>query len=375
MQYLKTISRSPEASWYRIEGEHQGNISRWIVSTPETIRVCNEPELCGIEFSKAMSDGMSAALSSAPFVPFLRTIASNRLCVMNFLRGSLNFDLRGAIAKALDSNFHSTCFMSSQRYRREGRWFVKEDMYRKLRVPKGAVLFFGDVVATGVTVDNGMKVIVEHLLETEASLKGLVFFTIGCHKMEKVMEKYDAIFREHFPEYEETHLVYLESKARLVDSATELSIGIPGTDLIKADALLAPEFELSQYPALGPTLERCIIYDAGSRAFDVAEYIDDVAEYWEQVEGLARDGFTLKEALKERLPEKEYTDRASFESTKKDEWQGISSEFLESLWQAYQGRWTPAFDAKSQSSEALLETAQERVRLLRGLLGGEERSS
>jgi len=316
-----------------------------------------------------MSAGMSAALSSAPFVPFLRNIPSNRLCVMNFLRGSLNFDLRGAIANALDSNFHATCFMSSQRYRRDGRWFVKEDMYRKLRVPKGAVLFFGDVVATGVTVDNGMKVIVEHLLETNASLKGLVFFTIGCHKMEKVMDKYDAIFREHFPEYEETHLVYLEAKARLVDSASELSIGIPGTDLIKADALLAPEFELSQYANLGPTLERCIIYDAGSRAFDVAEYLDDVAEYWEQVEGLARDGFTLKQALKERLPEEEYSSREALGTAKSEQWKGIPTEFLDELWQAYQARWTPDFNATSETSDALMQTAQHRLTILRGLLG------
>jgi len=320
-----------------------------------------------------MSAGMSAALASAPFVPFLRNIPSNRLCVMNFLRGSLNFDLRGAIANALDSNFHATCFMSSQRYRRDGRWYVKEDMYRKLRVPKGAVLFFGDVVATGVTVDNGMKVIVEHLLETNASLKGLVFFTIGCHKMEKVMDKYDEIFREHFPEYEETHLVYLEAKARLVDSASELSIGIPGTDLIKADALLAPEFELSQYTSLGPPLERCIIYDAGSRAFDVAEYIDDVAEYWEQVQGLARDGFTLKQALKERLPEEEYSNWETFETAKSEQWKGVPKEFLDEVWQAYQTRWTPEFDTNSETPQALMQTAKQRTELLRGLLGEERK--
>mgnify|MGYP001317954679 CR=1 FL=1 len=375
MQYLETVSRSPAASWYRVRGEHEGPVSRWVVTTPQTSQICNEPEVCGVDFSRKMSSGMSAALSSAPFIPFLKTIPSNRLCVMNFLRGSLNFDLRGAIAEALDSNLHSTCFMSSQRYRRDDRWFVKEDMYRKLRVPDGAVLFFGDVVATGVTVDNGMKVILEHILASQSSIKALVFFTIGCHKMEKVMDKYDQIFREHFPDYQETHLVYLETKARLVNSTSELSIGIPGTDLIKADALLAPEFELSQYKALGPPLERCVIYDAGSRAFDVAEYLDDVVEYWQEMAELAQNGFTLEQALKERWPEQEYGSREELGAAKRQQWVGISDEFIDELWAAYQARWTVDFRQAAGGADALAQVASERLAILNGILDnpGDER--
>ena len=353
MQYLEVISRNPSTSWYRLLGEHQGKVQRWVTSTPETIEIANHPELCGIDFSSALSRAMTACLVSAPFAPFLKSVGSNQLCIMNFLRGSLNFDLRNAIATALDSKCHATCFMSSQRYRKEGRWHIKEDMYRKIKIPEGAVLLVGDVVATGVTVDNGIQVIKEHLEKHKTSLRGLVFFTIGCHKLEKILEKYHQQFTEMFPNYEETHLVYLEAKFRLVVTGSRLLIAIPGTDLIKQRALLSPELESAQYDSVSGPLERCAIYDAGSRAFDVYEYLDDVVEYWEQVRRLARRGYTLYEALKERWPETDYKNEKVFREVKNREWKGISEEFLDELWARYKARWTREFKKWAQTPEAL----------------------
>jgi len=361
MQYLETVSRTKSASWYRLSGDYQGKVQRWVVSTPQTVEICNRPELCGVEFSTALSRGMTAALAAAPFADFLRAQPSNQLCIMNFLRGSLNFDLRNAVASALGSGYHATCFMSSQRFRKEGRWYVKEDMYRKLRIPDGAVILVGDVVATGVTVDNGLEVIKETLAEHKTSVKALVFFTIGCHKLEKILEKYHREFSELFPGYEETHVVYLEGKFRLVTPETRVVIGIPGTDLIRVDSLLAPEFESSQFDSVSAPLERCTIYDAGSRAFDVGEYLDDVTRYWEQVRRLARRGYTLYEALKERWPEREYTSRERFDEVKNQQWRGIPAEFLDSLWKKHRQRWKGEFKKRAQTREALEAVCEDRL--------------
>ncbi len=368
MQYLEAVSRSPRVSWYRLLGEHQGAVQRWVVSTPQSIAVCNQPEVVGVEFSQKLREAMAAALSTAPFMSLLRSVSSAQLCIMNFLRGGLNFDLRNALHDALGSNLHATCFMSSQRSRKEGRWVVKEDMYRKMQIPKGSVLLVGDVVATGVTVDNGFEVIVQHLDTTDTPITGVVFFTIGCHKIEKVLEKVHTRLAARFPGYRETHVVYLESKLRLVDSSTHLMIAIQGTDLIKRHALLSPEFEASQYTAFGPPLERCAIYDAGSRAFDVAEYFNDVIRYWEQVQQLARRGYTLAEALKERWPERDYADRERFFEVKHREWPGTDDGFLEELWSSCQARWTPEFLRQAQTSEALEAVCEQRLSTLRGIL-------
>jgi hypothetical protein len=94
--------------------------------------------------------------------------------------------------------------------------------------------------------------------------------------------------------------VYLEGRFTLAAADTPVRIVLPGTDLLRRDALLAPEFTASQFDAVTHPLERCAIYDAGSRAFDVAAYLRDVRRYWHQVAELARNGFTLEEAIAER---------------------------------------------------------------------------
>jgi hypothetical protein len=241
-------------------------------------------------------------------------------------------------------------------------------MYRKIRIPDGAVLLIADVVATGVTAENGLEVLEQHLVEHGARLRGMVFFTLGCHKLEKILEARHESFKSRFPGYEQTHAVYLEGKFRLVDSTTNLLIGIPGTDLIKRDALLSPELELSQYDSISAPLERCIIYDAGSRAFDVREYLDDVIEYWEQVRLLARRGHTLVDVLRERWPETEYSDREAFRAAKQRLWRGLRNDVLDALWERYQARWNDEFIRESAAPAALEAVAVDRLARLAGLV-------
>lgn len=309
MQHLEALSPSSSesspalASWHAIRGDHEGSIERYVVSTEPGRRICNQPELIGVEYTQAMHDTMVAALQTAPFQKLIQESPQERVCVVNFLRGGLNFDLRRALHSAYGFNRHSSAFMSSQRARVDGRWSVQEDMYRKLDIPRDAILVMGDVVATGVTMENGLEVIRQHVASIGSSISALVFFTIGCHKAEKILQALDLELRASFPGYRSTIVVYLEAKFKLVDSKTALRIGIPGTDLVRFDALLAPEFERSQYRNPAYPLERCGIYDAGSRAFDIPTYLRDVLEYWEQVLALAKGGFTLGEALRERWPQ------------------------------------------------------------------------
>jgi hypothetical protein len=98
-------------------------------------------------------------------------------------------------------------------------------------------------------------------------------------------------------------VVFFEGRFTVPDINTRLSIRLTGTDLLRYKALMAPEFVESQYEQPSYPLERCIIYDAGSRAFWIPEYVDDVMDYWRQTLELAHAGTTFEQLLKERFPE------------------------------------------------------------------------
>ena len=121
MQTLHRIRRTDAASWYAIEGDHAGPVERFVVSTAGTRAICNRPELLGVAFNLALQDSMATALVTAPFRSLLEQHPEDKVCVVNFLRGGLNFELRRALHRAFGFNRHSSAFMSSQRYREDGR--------------------------------------------------------------------------------------------------------------------------------------------------------------------------------------------------------------------------------------------------------------
>jgi hypothetical protein len=314
---------------------------------------------------------MTVALATAPFRPAIEAHAESRVCVLTFLRGGLNFDLRNALHDACGLTTHSSAFMSSQRYMLDGRWIVREDNYRKLRVPPGALILTGDVVATGVTVEHGLEVVLEQLKAIGSSLRGLVFFTIGCERLEQLLAGFDRKFRAAFPGpdgYAGSAAVYLEGRFRLVARADELRIGLPGTDLVRRGCLLAPEFEASQHEAVAYPLERCTVYDAGSRAFDIPCYVEDVVGYWRQVAALAEGGFTLAEALDERWPRDDYGSREAFVERRAALWQGVPRDELDRLYDLHLARWTEGFSTRAGAAAALAALCAERIEALEAVV-------
>jgi hypothetical protein len=117
--------------------------------------------------------------------------------------------------------------------------------------------------------------------------------------------------REHFPLYEKTTLIYLEGCFTVPRVETKLRIKVTGTDLLRLNAVMAPEFITSQYEDPCYPIQRCAIYDAGSRAFWPPEYIEDLHGYWSEVKSLSDQGVTYEELLKERFPELDPTNFGS----------------------------------------------------------------
>jgi len=82
-----------------------------------------------------------------------------------------------------------------------------------------------------------------------------------------------------------------------------VEIKFGGTDLLRRNSLVTEEFLQSQLENLLFALERCTIYNAGSRAFWIPEYLEDVIEYCEKRKDLFLGGYSYKTLILERFPE------------------------------------------------------------------------
>ena len=87
MQYLERLSGVPSATWYAVRGDHSGSVERFVVTTPETRRICNAADLVGVDYNLALEQGMTAAFAHAPFRDFVGGHPQEKVCIVNFLRG------------------------------------------------------------------------------------------------------------------------------------------------------------------------------------------------------------------------------------------------------------------------------------------------
>jgi hypothetical protein len=361
MAYLEQIEIHPEISYYQMKDNGDSSVERYVISTPETRKICNVPELIGVQYTMLMQQTMISALKHIPGRELLLQTPEDQFCVFTFLRGGLNFSLRESLYHAYGFNTHASAFMTSQRKLIDGKWHIRQNQYRKLKIPENATVLLGDVVATGTTLDIGFNIFLDHLRTNRSRLNNLIFFTIGCDNAEKILSGVDKKLREMNPLYGRTIVIYVEGCFGVAGKNTGLKIQIPGTDLLRINALVSPEFALSQYENTAYPIERCTIYDAGSRSFDIPEYMHDVIDYWKQTLELAQAGFTLHDALKERWPENGWENFEEFSKKASDMWHGIDPEIISQIHAAYKNRWDNQFETDSKSKTALVALCKERL--------------
>lgn len=295
---LACVSASPALALYRIQ---PSPIEAFIASTPETRSICNDPTVAGVRYTDLLRKACTEVLRALP-----NDLREAETVVVNILRGGLNFGLRDALAAAYNWNAHTTSFISAQRARDErdtNAWHITENAYRKVYLPPRASFVIGDVVATGTSLRYGLQELVLAAREQKIDVRSILFFTYGGPQSENILSEIDARCRELFPGYEKTTLIYLEGRFAVAASDTPLHVRLTGTDLLRLGSLMAPEFIESQYENPAYPLERCIIYDAGSRAFWLYEYVEDVIGYWKQNLQFAEQGMTFTELLRERFPQ------------------------------------------------------------------------
>jgi hypothetical protein len=290
---------------YAVErATHSEDIREFIVSTPETRAVCNDPFVLGMDYT----DRLRAA--GARVLSHLRTAqlfcgSERSTHVLTILRGGLNFQLREALADAFSWNSHGSWFISAQRRLQDngsGDWEIIEDSYNKMYSTPEVDVIFGDVVATGTSLEHGLEKIRQELSPT-MRCKSLLFFTIGGARSGELLSLWKRQVAKSLGQDVACSVVYFEGIFGVAGPSTPVQIKLPGTDLLRRDGVMAPEFIDSQYEDPAFPLERCTIYDAGSRAFCAPEYLEDLHDYWEQVKKQANAGVTFASLLAERCPE------------------------------------------------------------------------
>jgi hypothetical protein len=292
---------------YLIEnGEVDKDFRRYVVSTRDTRDLMNYPEIINCDFTDLLQNGITNALKGINILERLSAINSKSVNVYHILRGGLNFRVRDALRKAFGYKWHSSSYISSQRVLKEGKYEISEDYYRKFLIPNHATLYTADIVASGVSLNHGIEYINNFLCSQNFHLKNMIFITIGCIEAEKVLSKWHETFKKIYPEYERTILIYLEGRFALATQNSPLFNYTYDTDLLKnykLGALLAPEFEHSQFDRMVIGLEACAIYDGGKKGFEPVNHIKDVLEFWEkQLEVGKKRNLSVWEEYNARLP-------------------------------------------------------------------------
>lgn len=281
------------------------SVEAFIATSCATQSICNDPKIFGLNYTARLQ-----STCARTFQIFQDLFIEEEAVVVNILRGGLNFGLREALGEAFGWNRHTTCFMSAQRARDDGNpedWHITENSYKKVYFPCAATFIIGDVVATGTSLRYGLYELLSSAAEQKVDVKNIFFFTYGGPKAIEILSEIDTRCRQVFKNYQKTILIYLEGCFTCPTLQTPLTIRLTGTDLVRYGSLMAPEFIESQYQNPSYPIERCIIYDAGSRAFWIREYLEDVIGYWKQNIDLAKRGITFHELLKERMPELDAT--------------------------------------------------------------------
>lgn len=302
---IEKIASIDQCDLYELPNAWGEKIFTYITTTPQTREICNDPRCLGIDYTSKLQQACGDTLKALSNEDKI-TLQEKETIVFNILRGGLNFGLRDALAQAFGWNAHSSSFISAQRRRRADNpdeWEITEGDYHKLYLKPTSSIVFGDVVATGTSLEHALDILIHEAEQTGCTIKNMIFFTIGGIKTEAILARTAKRLTSLFLDFEGIHVVYIEGRFIVPDHNTPLTIKLTGTDLVRLDAVMAPEFIASQYENPCYPIERCTIYDAGSRAFLISEYAEDVLEYWQQNLELAEQGMTFTQLVNERFPE------------------------------------------------------------------------
>lgn len=277
---------------YRLEGGHFLN-EYYIVSEAETRKLMNHPEVVGYEVYASL---VTATSQMMYYLKEKKKITSAN--ILSILRGALNYPLEESCYKE-HIRVHDISFMSSERVFENGEMTGLEIKYCKLATVPNSTLLIGDIIASGETLVNCLRYVIDYYRKQGTKLRNIVLFTIGGTQGVEILEKLTQEIRVYWPGFEGFVTVYYEG---IFSCYEEGNKGVSGINRALIDfywkgGIIAPAFRRETLSMQNPLFEKCTIYDGGARRYEIHEHIEEVLEFWNGI--LERADSIDKQALLE----------------------------------------------------------------------------
>lgn len=251
--------------------------------------VC-ESTAVGVTYQRRLAEATRSALKmAADHDPALAADLDAAVpAALYVLRGGLNFAVHDALEE-LTGRACEVSFVTSERAVVAGAATVRDDGYRKYSLVPGSLLVLGDIAATGRTIINTLG----HLVRDHppASLpRRIVLVVIGTATFLDHLETFlssaegDLLVRSGC----RISVLYLEGAFALYGGEPRLPGHVPGTDFVRAGAVLTPGAWTAAFRQPLAILERCVIYDGGARGFSPRAHLGRVRTYWARLDAAIR---------------------------------------------------------------------------------------
>ena len=174
--------------------------------------------------------------------------------------------------------------------------------YRKLALVDNSTLMIGDIIASGSTLEECLRYVIDCYMEKGMKLRNIIFFTIGARKGIPILEALTDEIRGYWPDFEGFITIYYEGIFNCYEEGNRGVSGINAADIdfYWKGGIISPEFRRETLSMREALFEKCTIYDGGARRYEIREHIEEVLEFWNHILEHA-DSIDMKALTEEKL--------------------------------------------------------------------------
>ncbi|TXS73707.1 phosphoribosyltransferase [Streptomyces sp. me109] len=274
-------------------GGHPYGLDIFVSTSPFGCSLLTCPEIVGSAYQATLRRAVQMGLESlCEFKPDVRTsLFDTSADILYLLRGGLNFGTHIAVEE-LTGRASRVHFLSVSRDLSGAEVRIVDDAYRRIDgISAGDNLVIADIAATGSTINRAVDIIVEQWEappERAASTPWQVVFVVIA-TAESLPMIAAAVDRLRAARAVRASIVLLEGLFRLHDPGAVDGCGGIGTDFVRRNGIMAPEYLAACLQTPSSLFEGCVIYDGGQRGFSPTEHFAGVAKYWDGLERRMRN--------------------------------------------------------------------------------------
>ena len=191
-------------SFYKLNSNELLN-DYYIISADESRKLMNHPEVVGYEVYTSLLGPSCQALKYLNSEEHVSSVS-----ILNILRGALNFPIEEA-CNLNNIPVKDISFLSCERtFDKNGDINGLAVKYEKLEAIPNATLIIGDIFASGETLVESLRHVIEQYRQNNTSLKNIILFTIGGTRAFKLLENLTNEIREYWPDFEGFITVFYE---------------------------------------------------------------------------------------------------------------------------------------------------------------------